>query len=153
MSIESSTSSQVDPRGLRFAAALTSAVLALVILTQSAGLLALQTLVFAAGAFLGLRRSPYSMLFGVLKRAAKLGPPVELEAETPPRFAQAVGLVFGVNGTAGFAAGSPPVGTTATAFALAAAFMNAAFGFCLGCEIYLVIARITSRTTVEGSSS
>ena len=29
----------------------------------------------------------------------------------------------------------------ATAFALAAAFLNAAFGFCLGCEMYALIVR------------
>ena len=33
----------------------------------------------------------------------------------------------------------------ATGFALAAALLNAVFGFCLGCELYLIGARVFSR--------
>jgi hypothetical protein len=163
MSLDRVTSSYIDPRGARFAAAVTSGVLALVVLTGSGLLLALQTLVFASGAVFGLRYSPYSAVFRLLKSAARLGPPAELEAEAPARFAQAVGLVFGVAGTAGFAAGSTAVGTAAAAIAFAAAFLNAAFAFCLGCEIYLLLRRalghgaftrfVPARTTIEGSSS
>ena len=58
---------------------------------------------------------------------------------SPP---QAVGLVFAIAGVAGYAAGVTWLGRTATAAALAAAFLNGAFGFCLGCEMYLLIRRI-----------
>ncbi len=163
MSSQRATSSYIDPRGARFAAAVTSVVLALVVLTSSGLLLALQTAVFAAGAIFGLRYSPYSALFRLLRKAARLGPPAELEAQAPVRFAQAVGLGFGLVGTAAFAAGSTAVGTAAAAIAFAAAFLNAAFAFCLGCEIYLVLRRVLgrraftrfvpARTTIEGSSS
>jgi hypothetical protein len=77
----------------------------------------------------------------------RLGPPTEFEAEAPPRFAQAVGAVFAVVGTLGFALGLPALGFAATALALAAAFLNAAFGFCLGCEMYLIYRRATTRST------
>jgi hypothetical protein len=163
MSSDGTTGSYIDPRGARFAASVTAVVLALVVLTGSGLLLALQTLVFAAGAIFGVRRSPYSTFFRFVKDVARIGPPAELEAEAPVRFAQAVGLAFGVAGTTGFAAGSTAVGTTAAAIAFAAAFLNAAFGFCLGCEIYLIARRVLgrgaftrfvpARTTVEGSSS
>ena len=56
--------------------------------------------------------------------------------------AQAVGLGFAVVGLIGYLSGATLLGVVATAFALAAAFLNAAFGFCLGCEIYLLLRRL-----------
>jgi hypothetical protein len=131
----------IDPRGARFGAAASTLVLALVLVTGSGWLLAAQTLVFAVGAALGLRYAPYGMIYRWLIRP-RLGPPRELEAEPPPRFAQGVGAAFGVLGVIGYGTGVTALGITATAFALAAAFLNAAFGFCLGCEMYLMIQRI-----------
>lgn len=127
----------VDPRGQRFAAALTSVVLAITLVTASGWLLLAQTAVFLAGATAGLRAAPYGWIFRVFVRP-RLGPPADLEPEAPPRFAQAVGAVFAAFGTVGFLAGVPALGYVATAFALAAAFLNAAFGYCLGCQVYLV---------------
>jgi hypothetical protein len=131
----------IDPRGARFGAIVSTIVLALVLVTGSGWLLAAQTLVFALGAALGLRYAPYGMIFRRLIRP-RLGPPRELEAEPPPRFAQGVGAVFGVIGVIGYGTGVSVLGMAATAAALAAAFLNAAFGFCLGCEMYLMIQRI-----------
>jgi Domain of unknown function (DUF4395) len=131
----------IDPRGARFGAVISTIVLALVLVTGSGWLLAAQTLVFAVGAALGLRYAPYGMIYRWLIRP-RLGPPRELEAEPPPRFAQGVGAAFGVIGVIGYGTGVTALGITATAFALAAAFLNAAFGFCLGCEMYLMIQRI-----------
>jgi MFS family permease len=131
----------VDGRGLRFAATLTSVVLALVLVTGNGWLLAAQALVFALGA---LDQSPYGLLFRRFVRP-RLGPPAELEDARPPRFAQGVGLVFALAGVLGFALGSSIVGLIATAFALIAAFLNAAFGICLGCELYLLFRRTSSR--------
>jgi uncharacterized protein DUF4395 len=132
---------EIDPRGPRFAALITTVVLAVVLVTGNVWLLAAQAVVFAAGAVFGLRYSPYGWLYRKLLRP-RLGPPAELEAEAPPRFAQAVGLAFAVIGIAGYAAGLPWLGIAATAAALAAAFLNAVFGFCLGCEMYLLIRRL-----------
>ncbi len=134
----------VDSRGLRFAAWITTLVLALVVVTGSGWLLLAQTLVFAVGAFAGLRYAPYGVLYRRLV-APRLGPPAQREPEAPPRFAQGVGFAFGALGTVGFLAGVPALGLAATAIALAAAFLNAAFGFCLGCHTYLIILRTTTR--------
>ena len=131
----------IDPRSLRVSALITTVVLAAVLVTGSGWLLAAQALVFAAGAVFGLRYSPYGVVYRKLIRP-RLGPPRELEPEAPPRFAQAVGLVFAIVGVAGYAAGLTLLGVVATAAALAAAFLNGAFGFCLGCEMYLLIRRI-----------
>jgi hypothetical protein len=74
----------------------------------------------------------------------------EREPVAPLRFAQFVGFVFALAGTVGFLAGSTVVGTVATGFALFAALLNAAFGICLGCQIYPLVTRfrtIGSATT------
>ncbi len=127
----------VDPRGPRLGAALTTLVLAAALATGWAWLLVLQVVVFGLGAD---GRSPYGVLYARLLRP-RLGPPAELEDTRPLRFAQAVGLVFTVVALAGLAAPTGLVTLVATAFALAAAFLNAAFGVCLGCEAYLLLRR------------
>jgi hypothetical protein len=133
----------VDSRGPRFSAAITTIVLAVVVVTGSGWLLLAQTLVFAVGALTGLRFAPYGLLYRYLVRP-RLGPPSKTEAEAPPRFAQGVGLVIAGIGVIGFAAGVPVVGMVFAALALAAAFLNAAFEVCLGCQMYLLITRIRS---------
>ena len=131
----------IDPRGPRFGALITTVVLAVVLITGSGWLLAAQALVFAAATVFGLRYAPYGLAYRRLVRP-RLGPPAELEPEAPPRFAQAVGLIFAVAGVAGYAAGVTWLGMAATAAAMVAAFLNGAFGFCLGCEMYLLIRRV-----------
>ncbi|MGV9643764.1 DUF4395 domain-containing protein [Streptomyces sp. NPDC003333] len=134
----------IDVRGPRFGAAVTTVVLAVVLITGSAWLLAWQTLAFALGAAGGVGRSPYGVLFRRVVRP-RLGPPTAFEAPEPPRFAQAVGLVFAALGLAGYALGQEWLGLAATGAALAAAFLNAVFGYCLGCEMYLLVRRLTVR--------
>ncbi len=119
----------IDPRGARFAAWVTTLVLAVVLVTSSVELLAAQAAVFALGT---LGRSPYGPVWQRLRRT----PPRELEDARPPRFAQLVGLAFALVGLAGAGTG---VLTAAVAAALAAALLNAAFGLCLGCELYLSV--------------
>lgn len=131
---------QVDVRGPRFGAWITTVVLAVVLLTGSGWLLAVQAAVFAVGAFAGLRYAPYGVLFRTLV-APRLGPVTEREDEAPPRFAQLVGFGFALVGTIGYLAGAPLVGAVATGLALVAALLNAAVGFCLGCELYLLVRR------------
>jgi Domain of unknown function (DUF4395) len=134
------TRREVDVRGPRFAAWLTSAVLAVALLTGSGVLVAVQAAVFAVGALAGLRYAPYGVLFRALV-APRLGPVREREPEAPARFAQLVGLVFAVVGAAGYLVGAPLLGAVATGLALVAALLNAATGFCLGCELYLTVRR------------
>lgn len=131
----------IDSRGPRFSAAVTSVVLAIAVITGSGWLLLAQTLVFAVGALAGLRYHPYGLLYRHLVRP-RLGPPPRMEAEAPPRFAQGVGMVFAAIGTAGFLTGLATLGYVFAAFALGAAVLNAAFDFCLGCQMYLLIQRI-----------
>ena len=134
------TAREGDVRGPRAAAWIASAVLAVALLTGSGALVAVQAAVFAVGAFAGLRYAPYGVLFRVLV-APRLAPVREREPEAPARFAQLVGLVFAVVGAAGYLSGAPLVGAVATGLALVAALLNAATGFCLGCELYLTVRR------------
>ena len=134
----------VDPRGVRFSAAVTSVVLVLVLLTGSGWLLAAQALVFAMGAFVSVQVSPYSALFRVLV-APRLAPPAVGDDPAAVRFSQGVGFVFAAVGTAAYLSGALVLGAVATALALGAAFLNAAFGFCLGCEMYALIIRFRNR--------
>jgi hypothetical protein len=146
MSLTPALTDAVDPRGVRFSAGLTSVVLGIALVTQSVWLLSLQAAVFAIGAIAGVRLAPYSVIYAVAIRP-RLSPPKEWEPARPPQFAQAVGLAFTLVGTVGLALGVPTVGLVAAGLALAAALLNAATGFCLGCEMYLLIRRFTHLTT------
>ncbi|MGZ8745812.1 MAG: DUF4395 domain-containing protein [Mycobacterium sp.] len=148
----SAAGDQVDVRGPRFAAWVTTAVLIATLLVSTvspagaAVILGVQTVVFAIGAWRGPRQHPYGLIFRALV-APRLGPVTEKEPVPPLKFAQLVGFVFAVVGVAGFAAGIPLLGLIATGFALVAAFLNAAFAICLGCQIYPLVARF--RTTPQ----
>ncbi|WAJ44627.1 DUF4395 domain-containing protein [Mycobacterium sp. Aquia_216] len=143
----SAQTDRVDVRGPRFAAWVTTAVLVVTLIVSAlsplaaAIILGLQAVVFAIGALGGPRRHPYGRVFATLV-APRLGPVKEREPVPPLKFAQLVGLIFAIVGTAAFAVGAPLVGVIATAFALVAAFLNAAFGICLGCQLYPLVVRL-----------
>jgi hypothetical protein len=143
---------QVDVRGPRFAAWITTGVLILSLIASAvsvpvaAVLIAVQAVVFAIGAAAGPRRSPYGRLYATFV-APRIGPAAEVEPVAPLRFAQLVGLIFAVISLLGFVAGSTVLGVIFAAFALFAAFLNAAFGICLGCKIYPLVLRIRPATT------
>ena len=138
---------QVDVRGPRFAAWVTTAVLLAVLVVSAfstvaaAILLAAQAVVFAIGALRGPRQHPYGLIFATFV-APRLSPVTEREPVPPLKFAQLVGFIFAVVGVVGFALGVPLLGIIATAFALFAAFLNAAFGICLGCQLYPLVHRV-----------
>ena len=142
------TPAGIDPRGPRVTAALTAVVLLAVLVLPTAAatvLVAVQAGLFALGAVRGMQHTPTAWLFRRVVRP-RLAPPAYLEDARPPRFAQAVGLVFAVLALVGFLAGVPALALGATGLALVAALLNAVFGFCLGCEMYLLLKRLTPRT-------
>ena len=137
----------IDPRGPRFTAAVTAVLLALVLILPSLPatlLTALQVVLFGTGAALGVHRTPTAWIFRALLRP-HLREPSQLEDAAPPRFAQGVGLVFATVALAGLVAGWTLLAQLAVGFALAAALLNAVFGFCLGCELYLLLVRFNAR--------
>jgi hypothetical protein len=134
----------IDSRGPRFGAGITTIVLATALATNNVWVIVAQALIFAIGAIKGPQFTPYAFIFKTLikPRLKKSG---ETEDVRPPQFAQTVGLLFALTAAAGSFAGLDVVFTIAVAFALAAAFLNAAFNFCLGCEIYLLLLRARSK--------
>lgn len=140
------TPSGIDPRGPQFTAGITAAVLLAVLLlpTPASTLLtAAQAALFATGVALGVQRTPTAWLFRTLVRP-RLVSPTELGDPAPPRFAQAVGLAFVLVALLAFVVGATVLAQVAIGLALAAALLNAVFRFCLGCELYLLLARLRS---------
>ncbi len=138
---------RIDPRGPRFSAGITAVVVLVGIGLALAGypfaatiLLASQGAVFAVGAFAGVQRHPYGYLYKALVRP-RLKPPIELEDPAPPTFAQGVGLFVVLAGLVLHLLGVPLALVIAAAAAFVAAFLNSVFGYCLGCQIYLLLAR------------
>ena len=134
----------IDARGPRFSAAITTLILTIALVTQSAALIAIQLVVFAIGAFAGPAKTPYAHLFKKFVKPRLKGE-VPTEDARPPQFAQSIGLIFTVVALAGSLLSIPALFTVAVGFALFAAFLNAAFNFCLGCEIYLIAIRIIKK--------
>lgn len=135
----------VDVRGPRFGAAVTTLVLALALLLRGpAGtvLLAWQVVAFATSVVAGLAWSPYGELFRRVKRRLDLGPPPAVESEAPPRFAQLCGLVVGSSALVAVTAGSTTLGWSLVAVVLALSTLLATTGLCVGCEVYLLAARV-----------
>ena len=138
-------SKQIDARGPRFGAAVTSVVLgAALIIGEGAvatALVVLQAIAFGLGTLVGPQAQPYGRFFSRFV-APRLAPATEFEDPRPPRFAQGVGLGFASAALLGIALGSVALAQAALAFALAAALLNAVFGVCLGCELYLLGRRL-----------
>jgi len=130
----------IDARGPRFGAVITTAVLATALATNNLWVIVAQAVVFAIGAFKGPQFTPYAFIYkNIVKPRLKGEAPTE--DVRPPQFAQSVGLLFALVAIGGALSGINAIFTVAVAFALAAAFLNAAFNFCLGCEVYLLLLR------------
>ena len=144
-------STQIDPRGPRFNAAVTSVVLIAILATHGTAqivLTAIQTTLFAWGAFLGIQHTPVATVFKTVVRP-RLSSPRELEDAAGPRFSQLVGFFFLAPALIAFGIAAGVAGSTAElagliliGFALVAALLNAVFNFCLGCELYVLLKRI-----------
>ncbi|KQQ19191.1 hypothetical protein ASF48_14655 [Rathayibacter sp. Leaf299] len=147
---------RVDPRGPRFAASVTALLLLVAVgLSLAAparadlpgrlaqpGFLALVLIaaLFAWSAARGVGSGPWAVVFRRLVRP-RLAPATEWEDARPPRFAQLVGLVVTAVGVVLHLAGVPYAVPVAASLAFLAAFLNAVFGLCLGCELYLLLVR------------
>ena len=149
----------IDPRGPRFAASITTVLLAVATLLALTGtstakatttiaeraadpgfiLLLVIALLFLWGV-LSPRTQPWSVLYRRVIQP-RLSPPTDLEDPRPPRFAQGVGLFVTSLGLVLHLAGVPWALSIAAALAFVAAFLNAVFGLCLGCQLYLLLQR------------
>ena len=144
LSTKSKSVPLIDARGPRYSAALTTIVLSAALITESNLIIGFQFAVFLSAVLFGLRRSIYGFLYRNLIQP-RLSGPVPSEYESAPRFAQLIGALFALTALIGGLTGNSALFLISTGFALSAAFLNAAFGFCLGCKIYLLILRVTKR--------
>ena len=149
MSATAKSPAGIDPRGPRFGAAITSVLLLITVFlglnpataTSAYVLLAIITALFAIGAIFGNSKHPYGVFFKKFVRP-RLAAPQELEDPRPPQFAQLIGFIVAAVGLV-LGALSVTYGVAgAAAAAFIAAFLNAAFAFCLGCQIYVGLQRI-----------
>jgi hypothetical protein len=139
----------IDPRGPRFGATITSVLLLITVflaldaatLGAAFGLLVFITASFAVGALLGNSKHPYGLVFKKLIRP-RLAAPKELEDPRPPQFAQLIGLIVAGVGVVLYLVGIQGGLVFAAGAAFIAAFLNAAFAFCLGCQIYVGLQRL-----------
>jgi hypothetical protein len=143
------TPKQLDPRGPRFGAGITSILMVLVIYFSLApetinialGIMAFAVVMFTFGSLLGPAKHPYSYLYKYTLRKL-LKDPTELEAPKPVHFAQMVGLIVTGTGLLLHLLAVPNALPIAAAAAFVAAFMNAVFAYCLGCQMYLGLKRL-----------
>lgn len=134
----------IDSRGPRFSALITTLVLAVALLTKNPIVIWFQTAVFAIGSFASPTKTPYAWIYKSFVKPRLKGE-VPTEDIRPPRFAQTVGLGFALVAAIGLSLGSDLAFSIATSLALAAAFLNAVFDFCLGCQIYFLLVRIFNK--------
>ena len=134
----------IDARGPRFGAVITTFVLAAALVTHNAWFVIAQAAVFAIGAYKGPQYTPYAFVYKTFVKPRLKGA-VPTEDVRPPQFAQKVGLLFATVAIVGALLGIDVIVISAVSMALAAAFLNAAFNYCLGCEIYLLLLRARSK--------
>src|SRR5687768_14084124 len=114
---------QVDPRALRFSAAATAVVLAVVLLTVGVarplalGLLASQVAVFGFTAFVSVHWSVWAQIFARVIWP-RIGAATELEDARPARFAHFIGFVVTASALLGFVLGADVLGYGLTAVAV-----------------------------------
>jgi len=138
----------IDARGPRYTAGITTLVLSAALVTESNLIIGFQFAVFLTAVLFGLRKSLYGFVYRNLIQP-RLSGPVPSENEAAPRFAQLIGALFAFVALAGGLTGNSALFLIATSFALGAAFLNAAFGFCLGCQFYLLILRGKARLSAQ----
>lgn len=127
---------RIDPRGQRFGAAVSVALLLLAFAARSPLLVAAVGVALAVSAALGTRYFLLSRPWPLLRQALRLGPPAEPEPELGPRFAQAMGATGLLLGALLLAVGADPLGWLPIGVVAALQLLLASTGFCLGCRLY-----------------
>jgi hypothetical protein len=156
---------QLDPRGPRFGAGITSVLMLMVIYfsldsngwfavapqsgsTFTPGvdplavwIMSFSVVMFTIGSTAGPAKHPFSYLYKFTLRKL-LKAPTYLEPAKPVHFAQVIGLVVTGSGLALHFIGVPNALPVAAALAFLAAFVNAVFAYCIGCQMYLGLKRL-----------
>jgi hypothetical protein len=142
----------IDPRGHRFGAALSSLLLVVAAVTNSAWLVLVVLASIGVSAAFGLRYSIYGVIWRRIVRVARLGR-VEPEHEYPPRFAQVLGSTALIVSLLAFAAGTPVVGWPLALAVAALQGLLGLTGYCLGCRLYFLrwwVPELVTRIWIRG---
>jgi hypothetical protein len=137
----------IDPRGPRFNQAVLAVALLLGFLLDIRLVVPVFAVVLFLGAAFGPRYGPFLRLYAEVIKP-RLRPPSELEDPRPPRFAAAVGVVFLVGAGIAFLAGAVALGWGLALIVAGLAALAAVTGICVGCEIWLLLARWRGVATV-----
>lgn len=127
---------QIDPRGHRFGAALSVVILVAGFVTGFALVVPAIALALGASAVWGTRWSILGRPWPIVRRVFRIAPPLELESEYPPRFAQLLGTVGLILATALLAVGYAAGGWLVAGAVAALQALLAITGYCLGCRLY-----------------
>jgi hypothetical protein len=130
----------IDPRGPRFNQAVLTLALLGAFLFDVKPIVPVFAAVLLLGAAFGPRYGPFLRLYADAIRP-RLSAPSELEDPRPPRFAAAVGVAFLTAATVAFVAGASAAGWALALIVAALAGLAATTGICVGCEVYLFLAR------------
>lgn len=130
----------IDPRGPRFNQAVLTVALLGAFVVDARLVVPVFAVVLLLGAAFGPRYGPFLRLYADFVRP-HLHPPTELEDPRPPRFAAAVGVVFLSAASVAFAVGAIGLGWGLALVVAALAGLAASTGICVGCEIYVFLAR------------
>lgn len=128
----------IDPRGQRFGAGVSAAVLALAFAVGLPWLAVLVGVNLAVAATFGTRLFLPGRAWPAVRRALRLGPPAELEHEYPPRFAQALGATALGLAALAFVAGAGALAWLLVGAVAALQVLLAATGICVGCRLYVL---------------
>jgi hypothetical protein len=137
----------IDRNAHRWGAGISAAVLYVGLIFDAHWIAPLLCAVFVVGVLFGLRYSPLGAAYRLMKQTFKLNVPVVPEDESPPRFAQLMGLIFTAAATISFySVENAAAGWTFTLIVAALQTLLAATGLCVGCEVYLIGKRLSART-------
>lgn len=140
MMIAMASPQPIDPRAPRFNQAVLTAALLVGFLLDLRLIAPIFAVVLFLGAAFGPRYGPFLRLYAEAIKP-RLKPPAELEDPRPPRFAAAVGVVFLAGATIAFALGATGFGWVLALIVAVLAGLAATTGLCVGCEIYVFLAR------------
>jgi hypothetical protein len=134
------TPTPIDPRGPRFNQAILALGLVAGFVADWKPIVPAFAVVLLLGAAFGPRYGPFLRLYAEVVKP-RLAPPTELEDPRPPRFAAAVGVAFLTAATIAFAGGAPTLGWALALVVAVLAGLSATTGVCVGCEMWLFVAR------------
>jgi hypothetical protein len=145
----------IDPRGQRFGAGVSVAILAAAFALSQPLLVAFVALALGVSSAFGTRYSILGRPWPAVRRLLRLGP-AEPEHEYPPRFAQALGATGLGLAFVLLVGGATPLGWLLVFVVAGLQALLALTGYCLGCRLYFLrwwVPELFARAIGRGSAA